>query len=105
MIDQILHQRRLSGNHRSVQGRAAAPSRVAHSKIQQLIDVQGVIKKRVLRIAYHLVITEIRMRVDIVAQLERQLDGFEALRFRTSGERSWGLTLPSVQAPLRPSTA
>ena len=63
----------------------------------QLVDVERVVEQGVFGIAFHRVVAEIGGRVDVVAQLERQLDGLEPLRFGDAGERAGRLAFPVVE--------
>ena len=50
-----------------------------------------------MRIADHRIIAEHGLRVDVVAQIERQLDGVQALLFRASRKGAGRLAFPVVE--------
>src|SRR5436190_1786748 len=97
-LDQVLHDAGLTGNNRRMQRGAAAPARIALNLVGQLREVEGVIKEEVLRIAFHLVIAEVGVGIDVVAELDRELHGFDALNFAAPGERAGRFTFPIIQS-------
>ena len=95
---QELHNSRLTGNDGGVQRGAAAPSRIAQNLVDQLDDIQRVVEKKVLRVAFHLVVAEIGVSIDVVSKIDRQLYGFETLCFAAAGKRAGRFALPIIES-------
>src|SRR5262245_44447980 len=97
MIDQKLDNRRLSRNNSANERRASTPSWITDALVEQVIDIQGIVKQRVLRVAHHRIVAEVGMGIDIVAELKCQLYSIQPLGFRNARERTRTLAGPGVE--------